>query len=86
MSNGGYFARVDGGIKAERKFPVMIVHGYKDPIFPVAFARENRDKYNKEGHAVQYVELPCVGHEWGIKVVINDTMWKFFDENPRPKK
>lgn len=74
------------GIHAERKFPVLIIHGDKDQIFPVAFARENRDKYSKEGHAVKYVEIPDLGHFWGEKVNINETIWQFFNANPLPKK
>ena len=75
-----------GGVKAERKFPVLIIHGDKDVIFPVAFAKENRDKYEKEGHEVKYVELKGTGHMWGTKADINETIWKFFEEHPLDKK
>src|SRR5262245_50504663 len=44
------------GINAERKFPVMIVHGDKDFLFKPQIFRENRDKYQKEKHEVKYVE------------------------------
>lgn len=71
------------GVRAERKFPVLIIHGDKDPIFPVDFARENRDKYKREGHEVQYVELPGQGHMWATKSDINKTIWEFFDKHPR---
>ncbi len=37
------------GVHAQRKFPVLIIHGDQDKIFPVDFARENRDKYRREG-------------------------------------
>ena len=70
------------GVRAERKFAVLIVHGDKDQIFPVAFARENRDKYKKEGHEVQYVELTGQGHMWATQSGINETIWKFFKEHP----
>ena len=53
-----------GGVKADRKFPVMIVHGDKDRLLSVEFARENRDKYKKEGHEVKYVEVAGLGHQW----------------------
>ena len=75
-----------GGIDAKRKFPVLIAHGDKDPLFGISIARENRDKYEAEGHEVEYVELEDVGHEWGTKYRINDTIWKFFDEHPLEKK
>jgi poly(3-hydroxybutyrate) depolymerase len=74
------------GVRAERKFPVLIIHGDQDRLLPVDWARENRDKYTKEGHEVKYVELPGVGHVWGTRVDINETIWKFFDEHPRSKK
>lgn len=74
------------GIHAERKFPVLIVHGAKDRLFPVAFARENRDKYRKEGHPVQYEEIADLGHFWGTNAGINETIWKFFEKHPLEKK
>jgi polyhydroxybutyrate depolymerase len=74
------------GVKAERKFPVLIIHGDQDKILSVAFARENRDKYKKEGHEVKYVELAGAGHMWGSKAEVNETIWSFFAEHPLPKK
>jgi polyhydroxybutyrate depolymerase len=71
------------GIGAERKFPVMIVHGDKDNIIPVAIARENRDKYKREGHEVKYVEVPGLTHWWASDVGINDQIWSFFASHPR---
>lgn len=74
------------GIGAERKFPVLIIHGDKDNILPVEWARDNRDKYIKEGHEVKYVEIPGFGHFWATKQDINETIWKFFAEHPPGKK
>jgi predicted esterase len=72
-----------GGVKAERKFPVMIVHGDKDIILSVDFARENRDKYKKEGHEVKYVEIAGLGHMWATDQKINEQIWEFFEKHPR---
>jgi len=72
-----------GGINAARKFPVMIVHGTADAIFPVAWARENADKYRREGHEVQYVEVPGLGHAWASEANINERIWAFFAAHPR---
>lgn len=72
------------GIRAERKFPVMIIHGSDDRLFPVTVARENRDKYRSEGHFVEYRELPGVGHVWGPNPSTNDAIWKFFADHPLP--
>jgi len=74
------------GVRAARKFPVLIIHGAQDRLFPVWIARENRDKYKREGHEVKYVELKSVGHMWGTKADINETIWKFFDDHPLRSK
>jgi poly(3-hydroxybutyrate) depolymerase len=74
------------GVNAVRKFPVLIIHGDRDPIFPVRFARENRDKYTREGHEVKYVELAGHGHMWAVKADINETIWDFFSNHPRQGK
>lgn len=73
------------GIGAERKFPVMIVHGDKDQIFPVTIARDNRDKYLNEKHTVKYVEVAGLGHAWATRSDINRAIWDFFEANPLPK-
>src|SRR5262245_25093719 len=74
------------GVNAERKFPVLIVHGDRDRLLPVDWARENRDKYRREGHEVKYVELSGLGHVWGTKAEVNETIWKFFPDHPRRKQ
>ena len=51
------------GINADHKFPVLIVHGDQDKIFPVDFARENRDKYKKEG-------MPALSKDFALKNVM----------------
>lgn len=71
------------GVNAERKFPVLIIHGDQDRLMPVEWARENRDKYIEEGHQVKYVEVSGLGHFWADKAGINETIWKFFVEHPR---
>jgi Poly(3-hydroxybutyrate) depolymerase len=73
------------GIGAERKFPIIIVHGKDDRLFPISIARENRDKYKREGHEVQLVEIDGLGHFWGVKAGINDTIWQFFADHPLQK-
>jgi polyhydroxybutyrate depolymerase len=70
------------GIGAERKFPVMIVHGDKDRLLDVKFARENRDKYQREKHEVKYVEVPGLNHFWATDAKINEQIWEFFEEHP----
>jgi len=72
------------GIRAPRKFPVMIVHGDQDRLFPIETARKNRDQYLHEGHVVEYVELNGVGHVWGEKQKVNNQIWEFFETHPLP--
>ena len=74
------------GVNADRKFPVLIIHGDQDRLLPVDWARENRDKYKREGHEVKYVEVAGMGHTWATKADINETIWKFFADHPRGKK
>ncbi len=74
-----------GGIRARRKFPVVIIHGAKDRLFQVSIARENAEKYRREGHEVRYVELPNVGHAWGTENGVNETIWAFFAGHPLRK-
>jgi polyhydroxybutyrate depolymerase len=69
------------GVNAERKFPVLIVHGTQDWLLSNWFARENVDKYRREGHEVKYVEIPGLGHAWAAG--INEQIWEFFARHPR---
>lgn len=73
------------GIRAERKFPVLIVHGDQDKLFAPKLFYENRDKYRQEGHEVKHIEVPGLGHRWATQVDINETIWKFFAEHPLPQ-
>ncbi|MDX1944157.1 MAG: PHB depolymerase family esterase [Pirellulaceae bacterium] len=73
------------GVRAERKFPVLIIHGDQDRLLSVEFARENRDKYQREGHEVRYVEVAGLGHSWAETANINETIWEFFADHPLPK-
>lgn len=68
------------GVNAERKFPVMIIHGERDHIFPIEQARQDRDKYKKEGHRVEYLEIPKMGHMWAVKADVNEKIWNFFEK------
>ena len=70
------------GIRAERKFPVMIVHGDMDALFSVKIAQENRDKYQREKHEVKYVEVPGLNHFWATDAKINEQIWEFFEKHP----
>jgi polyhydroxybutyrate depolymerase len=72
-----------GGVNATRKFPVLIAHGAQDLIFAVWIARENAEKYRREGHEVEYIELPRLGHAWATDANVNERIWRFFAAHPR---
>lgn len=74
------------GIKADRKFPVLIVHGDKDRLQPIDWARDNRTRYAQEGHQVKYVEVAGMGHTWAAKENVNETIWAFFAAHPLDAK
>lgn len=75
-----------GGINAARKFPVLIVHGTLDLIFPYRLVRDNASKYRREGHEVKYVEVPGLAHAWATEADINEQIWAFFAAHPRARK
>lgn len=75
-----------GGVNAARKFPVLIVHGTLDLIFPYFLARENATKYRREGHEVQYIEVPGLAHYWATDMNVNEQIWTFFAAHPRAKR
>lgn len=83
MSHSGpYGLQAVTGIGAERKYPVLIVHGDKDRLLPVSMSRQSRDAYKREGHPVEYVEVPGLGHTWATGAKINETIWQFFEGHP----
>ncbi len=67
------------GINAVRKFPVIILHGENDKLFDISIAKENFDKYSKEGHETKFMPLKNIGHEWGTVHHVNDSIWAFFN-------
>lgn len=66
-----------------RRYPVLLLHGDRDPIVPTAESRAARDAYRARGHAVDYVEIPDHGHLWAGHFGVNERIWDFFARNPR---
>ena len=75
--SGGLGVLSRRGIGARRKYPVLIVHGAADRVVPVAEARRARDVYRREGHVVEYVELPALGHAWADAPAIDGRIRAF---------
>ncbi|HVU37878.1 MAG TPA: PHB depolymerase family esterase [Opitutales bacterium] len=65
-----------GQIAVARKFPVLIIHGLSDEIFPIDNARRAKLLYENTGHPVEYIEIPNWGHEWDPRV--DEKIWDFF--------
>jgi polyhydroxybutyrate depolymerase len=80
--SGGLGVLAVKGIKAKKKYAVMIVHGDADRIVKVEEGRISRDAYQKEEHPVEYVEVKGLGHVWARDENITDRMWKFFLDHP----
>ena len=61
---------------------MLIVHGAEDRVVPVAEARRARDVYRQEGHVVEYLELPGLGHGWAEGGEIDARLWAFVAGRP----
>lgn len=70
------------GIKAKRKYPVLVIHGVDDKIVPLSQGEETRDRYRKEKHPVEMVTVEGLGHFWASSDGINAKIWTFFEEHP----
>lgn len=70
------------GINSNRKYPVLLIHGDKDPIFNINTARNDLIKYKNEKHKAKLIEVYDLGHEWANKININDSISTFINENP----
>ena len=80
--SGGLGALAFTGVKAKRKYAVLVVHGDEDRIVKVEEGRKSREVYAREGHAVEYLEIKGLGHAWAVKEDITAKMWKFFMAHP----
>jgi polyhydroxybutyrate depolymerase len=72
------------GVRAKRKYPVMIIHGDQDNVVKVDEGRKSKDVYAKEGHPVEYVEIAGLGNVWAVKENISEKIWKFFSDHSLP--
>lgn len=72
------------GINANRKYPVLLIHGTNDGIFNITTARNDVLKYKNENHKAHLIEVANLGHEWANKININDSIYHFFNDNTLP--
>jgi polyhydroxybutyrate depolymerase len=71
------------GFHAQYRYAVFLIHGAADRTVPASESRAARDFYLREGHEVQYLEIPDLGHKWATKQDINPKIWKFFLDHPQ---
>jgi polyhydroxybutyrate depolymerase len=64
-----------------RKFPVLMIHGDADPIFPVDGARHDAALYQATGHEVKLIIVPGLAHAWGPPDAYNEQIWNFFQSH-----
>lgn len=80
--SGGPGLLAVSGVKADRKYPVLILHGTLDSIVPPNEGRNTRDLYKQEGHEVELMEIKGLRHFWSTRHGGNARIWEFFKEHP----
>lgn len=69
------------GFKTDRKFPVVVAHGTRDPIFAPRHGRYLADLFRRQGHPTEYAEYPDVGHIWARDQGVNEVIWSFWQRH-----
>ena len=78
--------------EAERKVPVAMFVGTKDPLFPVAEVRKTRDAFAERGFPVKLTEVAGLDHNYYSRsAAINEQAWEFLkghrlDADPKYKE
>jgi poly(3-hydroxybutyrate) depolymerase len=64
--------------EAERKIPVALFVGTRDPFFPLSAVRAMRDAYTKRGFTAELTEIPNHDHNYyRLSADINAKAWEF---------
>ena len=68
--------------EAERKVPVALFVGTRDPLFPVDVVRATRDAYSKRGFPVELNEIPGHDHNYYARSAdIDAKAWAFLKQH-----
>jgi poly(3-hydroxybutyrate) depolymerase len=68
--------------EAERKVPVALFVGTKDPFFPLSVVRGTRDAYKQRGFPVELTEIPNHDHYYYKRSAeINAKAWEFLKQH-----
>lgn len=63
---------------AQRKIPVALFVGTKDPLFPLKIVRQTRDAFSERKFTVELTEIPNLDHNYYSKSSeINKRAWNF---------
>lgn len=66
------------GELAQRKIPIAIFVGTRDPFFPLDLVRKTRDGLNAKGLSIQLTEIPNHDHNYYVRSGdINSSAWAF---------
>jgi polyhydroxybutyrate depolymerase len=65
------------GIHADCKTPILLIVGSEDRQVPPPITEEAVRCFAREGHPVEYLKIPGVGHRWALEVGINARIWTF---------
>lgn len=78
--SGGAGGLAISGVNAARKYPVLVIHGDADRSVPVEEGRLLAQQYEREGHRVDYWEVPGLIHDWAPGA--NERLHAFFAAHP----
>lgn len=68
--------------EAERKVPVALFVGMRDPLFPLSVVRATRDAYTKRGFTAELNEIPNHDHDYyRLSADINAKAWAFLKQH-----
>ncbi len=68
--------------EAERKVPVALFVGTRDPFFPVTEVRKTRDAFAERGYTVELTEVSGLDHNYYSRAAdINAKSWEFMKKH-----
>ena len=71
--------------EADRKIPLAMFVGTKDPLFPVAEVRKTRDAFAQRGFPVRLTEVDGLNHNYYSRSAeINEQVWEFLKAQQLP--
>ena len=72
---------------AERKIPIALFVGDRDPLFPLSVIRKTRDAFSERKFTVELNEIPNLDHNYYSKSSeINKMSWDFLAKHRLDKE